>query len=109
MTGQHPECWLAQFTDTACDGRLVRAHLLPRRLLKQEFRAIHRRLAADERSFVLACGGPMGNAGHHGALDVSRTLRVPFDALPQGLIEMASELDLLWWVEREYQTERKAA
>lgn len=51
----------------------------------------------------------MGNAGHHGALDVSRTLRVPFDALPQGLIEMASELDLLWWVEREYQTERKAA
>lgn len=105
-------CYLAQFTDSPCDGRLVHAHLLPRALLKREFRAVHRRLAADPRSWVWACGGGgFGNTGHHGALDSQgiNPIRVPYSELPSGLIDLASELDLLWWVERTYSGERWAA
>lgn len=32
-----PTCWLAQFTDTPCDGALVRCHLLQRQWLRQEY------------------------------------------------------------------------
>lgn len=32
-----PTCWLAQFTDTPCDGVLVRAHLLQKQWLAKTF------------------------------------------------------------------------
>lgn len=92
-------CYLAPFSDRPCDGQLVRCHLLPKQLLKREG---HRAAAADERSWVWGCGGPMGNGGHHGMLDHSRTLRVPLAALPTGTVELAAELGLTWWLEREY-------
>lgn len=83
-------CWLARFTDTPCQGRLVRAHLIPRQLLKREgFGAV----IPDPRSWVWACGGVVGSGGHHGALDYARTLRVPRAALPPGVEQLAVELD----------------
>lgn len=97
-------CWLAQFTPTPCSGHLVRVHLIPRQLLKRELDSVTAQAAIDDpRSWVLGCGGPMGNAGHHGQLDVGRTLRIPFHALPDGTVELADQLGLLWWLEREYQ------
>lgn len=97
-------CFLAQFApETVCEGRLIRAHLLPRSLLKREFgKTLGKKLAEDPRSFVLACGGSMGNSGHHGAFDTARTLRVPRSAIPYGTEVMARELGLDWYLEREY-------
>jgi hypothetical protein len=57
----------------------------------------------DRGAWVWACGGlGFGNGGHHGMLDHSRTLRVPLEALPSATIELAVELGLDWWLDREY-------
>lgn len=32
-----PACWFAQFTDTPCDGALVRCHVLTQQRLRQEY------------------------------------------------------------------------
>jgi hypothetical protein len=97
-------CWLATIPDSgACDGRLVRCHLLPQQLLRRELGPRGwRRVASDPRSWVWGCGGPVGCSGHHGALDYSRTLRVPRVMLPAGLEVLAEDLGLSWWLDREY-------
>ncbi len=95
-----PACFLAQFRpDVPCDGRVVRVHLIPRQLLKRHG---YSDAIADPRTYVYACGGPMGASGHHGMLDSSRTLRVPLEAVPQQTRWLAYELGLDWWIEREY-------
>jgi hypothetical protein len=91
----------------ACDGQLVKAHLIPRQLIKRELaRGLSTRelaeLCWDARVWVPMCGGPMGNAGHHGALDFARTLRIPRALLPVGVEEFALEHGLEWWLDREY-------
>lgn len=117
------ECWLARFAPgVPCEGRLVRAHLLPRRELKAVWERAHHGAVArlgggpvvalpwkkredlvlDPRTWVWACGGIMGQGGHHGMLDHSRTLRVPRSALPAGVEEVARLVGLEWWLEREY-------
>ena len=98
----HPRHWLEahRMTDRCffegwpgagpCDGRLIRAHIVPRSLLKSSFyygvvledgawRKLGRTedrydlehrslqdLVDDERSWVPCCGGMVGLAGHHG-------------------------------------------
>lgn len=123
MRARGPKCWLGEhgvYVPTEhrgpepmppCDGHLVKAHLIPRRLLRgwwqpnppeeREWSTLQD-LFADPRTWVPACGGPVGNGGHHGMLDHSRTLRVPFDALPAETIALAAELGLHGWLEREY-------
>lgn len=119
------ECWLAQFSDVPCDGPLVRVHLIPRSLLKKEFRngvylqrcrpggsglavgeettwRSWQELAIDRAAWVFACGGIMGNSGHHGMLDVARTLRIPRSAIPEETERFAAMLELEWWLDREY-------
>ena len=102
-------CYLAQHgiyergTMPPCEGQLIKAHLLPRQLLRRELGPIQ----ADEAirnpaSWVPACGGPQGQSGHHGMLDTARTLRVPYEALPVPLIALAEALGLAWWVCREF-------
>jgi hypothetical protein len=107
-------CWLAQFSDKPCDGRLVRCHLLPQQLINRTVKSanpgVHKKALIDllavairdPRGWVWGCGGLHGNAGHHGMLDQSRTLRVPYEALPPELLEFASELGVTWWLDREY-------
>lgn len=99
-----PECWLAWHgviengcAMPACEGRLWRAHLIPRGTIHRAGGDID-----DPRSWVKACGGITGLSGHHGMLDKSRRLRIPRAALPPGLLELAAELDLVWWLDREY-------
>lgn len=123
-----PVCFFAGVRGAGpCDGQLIRAHLVPRQLLKREFPygaslgehgwfALGRsqawyhgltvvrvdELVADPRSWVPCCGGPMGNAGHHGMLDVSKRLRIARADLPAAVEEFAAELGLGWWLDREY-------
>lgn len=122
-------CFFAGWPDAGpCDGALIRAHLVPRQLLKRDFpwgvvlaedgrwyrrfrgesrpeasrfRSL-KALCDDPRSFVACCGGPMGPGGHHGMLDQSRTLRIPREQLPAAVEEFAAELGLVWWLDREY-------
>lgn len=97
------DCWLAEHGRMehndpmpSCSGSLVRVHLIPRQLLKRE-----RLPQLDPRTYVYACGGPMGNGGHHGMLD-GRRLRVRFADLPVKVREFADEHGLTWWLRREY-------
>lgn len=118
------ECFLAAYgvhergPMPPCDGALVRCHLLPRQLLKRTWREVHhgsrrqkRRelpwrhledLLVDPATWVPGCGGPSGAGGHHGMLDVARTLRIPRGALPDATEEAARTLGLVAWLEREY-------
>jgi hypothetical protein len=97
-------CFLAQFSDKPCEGRLIRAHLIPKQVIRRELRIGYAWtvVADDPRCWCWACGGALGPSGHHGMLDYSRTLRIPREALPVGLEEFAAEYGLLWWLEREY-------
>jgi hypothetical protein len=109
---------------------LIRAHLIPRQLLKREFpkgavletvvggekkwvRWHHgnrfgdgfrtlQQLCDDERSWVPCCGGIAGVSGHHGQLDTSRKLRIARAELPPAVEEFAAELGLTWYLDREY-------
>jgi hypothetical protein len=99
-----PICWLGAFgvmelgdPVPPCDGRLVRCHLISRQTIKKAGGKVW-----DRRAWVWGCGGPTGLAGHHGMLDNSRTLRLPRGALPAGVEELAYELGLLYWLDREY-------
>jgi hypothetical protein len=110
------ECWLARYgvhergPMPPCDGRLIRAHLLPRQLLLRTLNPVEAVAAIDDpRSWVYACGGITGSSGHHGALDVARTIRVPYEHLPVGLLELADECGLGYWLEREYKREQRRA
>jgi hypothetical protein len=104
-------CWLAQFSDTPCDGQLIRAHLISKQRIKRE---IHRpleemfRIVWDERVWVPACGGISGLGGHHGALD-GRILSVPRSALPEGLEAFAAEYGLSWALDRDFGLREAAA
>jgi hypothetical protein len=97
-------CWLGTFgvmehgdPIPACAGRLVRCHLIPKQLLRTAGGKVW-----DDRAWVWGCGGLQGDGGHHGQLDKSRTLRLPRSAMPPAVEELAYELGLTWWLEREY-------
>lgn len=97
-------CFLARVPNAGpCDGRLIRAHLIPRSLLKREFgKTLGSKLAEDPATWVWACGGALGPGGHHGQLDHSRTLRVPRVMLPRATEDFAAAHGLLWFLDREY-------
>jgi hypothetical protein len=97
-------CWLAAHgvyengdQTPPCEGRLVRVHLIAQQILKREGGE-----PGDPRSYVLACGGLTGVGGHHGDFDSTRKLRVPYAALPADLRALADELNLDWWLRRNY-------
>lgn len=82
-----------------CSGRLIKAHLIPRQLLKREG---HARWIDHAATWVWACGGICGSTGHHGMMDASRTLKIPYENLPPGTIALAEVLGLSYWLHREY-------
>jgi hypothetical protein len=83
-----------------CDGRLIRAHLIPKQTLRCAGLTV--RGQWSEVYWVWACGGVMGQAGHHGMFDSARTLRVSREALPTSTVIAARILGLEWWIERTY-------
>jgi hypothetical protein len=120
--GARTGCWVAERLPGAgpCDGRLVRAHLIPAQRVRRE--VISARLAAgahsgwpstvaeraelakivwDERVFVPICGGAMGQGGHHGMLD-GRQLKVVRSMLPAAVEDFAREFGLVWSLDRDY-------
>lgn len=129
-----PVCFFAGWALAGpCDGALIRAHLLPRQLLKREFpcgvvfyggRYVDarevvgasdlrflslRELCDDDSTWVPCCGGPMGVSGHHGMLDTSRKLRIPREKVPVKVEAFAEALGLGWYIDREYGERASAA
>lgn len=96
-----PQCWLAQFATTSCEGRMDKAHLLPKSRLKKEH--VPAEALWDPRVWVPAC------RKHHSAFDVARTLRVPRSALPVGLVRYAEDHGVGWLVDRDFGPEEEAA
>lgn len=100
-----------------CSGVLIRAHLIPKQRIRREVitarstgarwpantaqRGELDRILWDPRCWVPMCGGPMGNAGHHGMLD-GRQLEIARADLPGELEEFAQEHGLEWSLERDY-------
>ena len=98
------ECWLAQFSANPCEGGLIRAHLLPKQLIRREIRDREeaQMVINDPRSWVPCCGGRSGLAGHHAELDTTMSIVIPRSALPPDLEELAAEVGMMWWVDRHY-------
>ena len=108
-----------------CDGALIKAHLIPRQLLKREFRygvlledgqwrkadryedryelpwRTADDLCDDMRTWVPCCGGPQGVSGHHGQVD-GYQLEVTRDMLPAAVEEFAETFGLGWFLDRRY-------
>lgn len=113
-----PECFFAGLPGAGeCDGPLRVCHLIKKQVITREaFTREHRqryasdaaacgalaRLVTDERCWVPGCGGPMGNAGHHGAFKPDGPRGIPRALLPAGLEEFAAELGLGWYLDRTF-------
>lgn len=104
----HPDrCWFEG--KGPCDGRLVRAHLIPRQRIARELFTRFReqdmtRPDAAQKAFDLAwsddvwvpmCGGPTGVGGHHGLFD-SRRISIARAALPEKVERFAETWSLEW-------------
>jgi hypothetical protein len=88
---------LAQFSSKPCDGELRRVHLIAKQALRRRGHDLW-----DERAWVWACGGPWpGLSGCHGRFDAFK-LRVPREALPAGVEELAAELGMLFYLDRRF-------
>ncbi len=94
-------CWLAQFSDKPCEGRMDPAHLLAKNRMRQEH--VPEEAIWDPRVWVPAC------RTHHAALDTARTLRVPRERLPEGLERFVEEYGLEWLLSRSYGERMEAA
>lgn len=105
-------CWFARELDLpagSCDGELVKAHLLPKEKIRRELAS--RRMTPEQRSAAVwdprvwrpACGGPMGNGGHHGQFD-SWALSVPREKVPAELVQWAEEHGLAWMIDWRFGT-----
>lgn len=118
----------------SCAGELVKAHLIPKQRIKRQFprgaeatwretskgHAIWRpvgrggpetpawidlhELVWDRRVWVPICGGAMGNAGHHGAVDSGGVgkIVIPREKLPEDLEDWAEEHGFEWSLEADY-------
>jgi hypothetical protein len=132
--GPWSEAEIAVVRAGPCSGVLIRAHLIPKQRIRREWprgafspagrapwvplgqdQALEeaalvgraRSLAEitwDSRCWVPMCGGPMGNAGHHGMLDAGGVGRIKILRawLPPELEEFAEEYGLGWSLEADY-------
>jgi len=108
-----PECFFKHLG--GCEGRLVKAHLIPKQRIKRELASmayhgtlpsVARKtrisdLAWDPRCWVYMCGGPTGIGGHHGQFD-NKQIRLNYVELPSAVKEYAAEYGLEWSLEHDY-------
>lgn len=101
-----PRCFFEHLG--GCEGRLVRAHLIPKNRLRRHL-LYERRLSNeaintavwDDRVWVPMCGGPTGIGGHHGMFD-NKQIRLNYVELPTAVKEFAAEYGLEWSLEKDY-------
>ena len=88
----------------SCEGRLVKAHLIRGQVLFKELPAeVAAAVYWSDPGWVGAWGGlGWGNAGHHGAFDESKRIRVERAVIPRATEEFADRWVLTWWLDRTY-------
>jgi hypothetical protein len=89
-------CWLAQFSDKPCEGRMDAAHLLSKQWLKKATYPLEVSIW-DGRFWLPAC------RYHHAQFDNYR-LKVPRESIPAPLESLCEELGLTWALDRRYGT-----
>ena len=104
-------CWLAQFSEAPCSGRIEKVHLIAKQTVRREvwlpvvngrvespknFPSTLRELVWDRRIWEYSCHG------HHHALDCSKRLRLTRSDLPASVEAFAQEYGLTAWLERTY-------
>ena len=98
-----PRCFFEHLG--GCEGRLVRAHLIPKQRIKREVLSISynrtREILWDPRCWRWMCGGLTGLGGHHGQFD-NKQIRIRYDELPAAVKEYAAQYGLEWSLERDY-------
>ena len=100
------ECFFAHLG--GCEGRLVKAHLVPKSTLRREL-LFRRGLTEmqlldavwDSRVWRWMCGGISRLNGHHGQYD-AKQIRIPREQVPPDLVAFLAEHDLEWMVERYF-------
>lgn len=106
-----PNCWLAQHgTYTregdmpACEGRLVRVHLIKQQVLRKALKCTGRdKRLWDDAVWVWGCGGfGYGNEGHHGMFDHDGKVEIARAALPEVLEVYAANNGLGWYLDRYF-------
>jgi hypothetical protein len=99
-----PECFFVHLG--GCEGRLVKAHLVPKQTIRRELRPRSSSWAVeaavnDPRCWRPMCGGPTGIGGHHGAYDA---YQIRLHAWPEDFLEFLREYDIEFLAEK-YATE----
>jgi hypothetical protein len=104
-------CWLAQFSDAACSGRIEKVHLIAKQTVRREvwlpvetgrveappnFPSTLRELVWDRGIWRFGCHE------HHHALDCSKRLVLKRSDLPSSVEHFAREYGLKPWLERTY-------
>jgi hypothetical protein len=95
-----PECFFAHLGD--CQGRLVKAHLVPKGRIAKELRSAGageleiRDAIWDPRCWRPMCGGSSGLGGHHGQYDAKQ---IHLDEWPQDFVEFLVEHEIHWMTE----------
>lgn len=108
---QTATCWLAQFSDTPCSGRLEKVHLIAKQIVRRDvwlpryngrvetpdnFPTTLRELVWDRRIWRYGCHG------NHHDLDCTKRIVLKRSELPASVEEFAREYGLTAWLEREY-------
>jgi hypothetical protein len=109
-----PECFFAHLG--GCEGRLVKAHLVPKQTINREViapllrehgqivteRALKDSILWDPRCWRWMCGGwGYGSSGHHGMYDA---YQIRLHAWPEDFLEFLREYGIEWMADR-YATE----
>lgn len=104
-------CWLADFSDTPCSGRMEKVHLLPKQIVRREvwrpvadgrveapdtFSATLRELVWDRRIWRYGCHG------HHHDLDCTKRLVLKRSEVPASVEEFAREYGLTARLDHDY-------
>lgn len=89
-------CWFAEYATDPCAGRLEKAHILPKQLLRREDLGEH---LWDEAVWVPGC------RHHHFQFDAYRGLCVPLGAVPVETVAFADRHGLGWYLERRFTAE----
>lgn len=95
LPGETPTCWLRQFSQMPCAGRLELAHLIRAQVIRKE-------VSRDERIVWCSAVCRWACHAHHGQLDQAKTLRIPRSAIPAETEVWAAENGLEWWLTRVY-------
>ena len=98
-----PECFFKGLPDAgACEGKLVRCHLVKAQTLVRELGWSKSKARSDPRVWVWGCGGALGPGGHHGRFKPDGPEGIPLSMLPEDFTRFMAQEGLWWYVERTF-------